>query len=176
MLGSKVWLVAAAVVAGTIGDAAVAQNNLKIGVVNLAALIEQSPQAEAVNKKLQDEFGPRQRELAALQQSLRTKQETFQRDAQVMGEQERINLERQIRDGEREFQRSQNEFLEDLNLRRNEELGALNREVMQKAQEYARAQNFDVILADQTLVFHSTAVDITDEVLALLKPSGGGRN
>jgi outer membrane protein len=173
MLVSKVWLVAAAVVAGSISAAAAAQN-LKIGVVNLAALIEQSPQAEAVNKKLQDEFGPRQRELAALQQSLRTKQETFQRDAQVMGEQERLNLERQIRDGEREFQRTQNEFLEDLNLRRNEELGALNREVMQKAQEYARAQNFDVLLADQTLVFYSTAVDITDEVLALLKPGGGG--
>ena len=173
MLGSKVWLVAAAVGAGFICDAAVAQNNLKIGVVNLAALVEQSPQAETVTKKLQDEFGPRQRELAALQQSLRTKQETFQRDAQVMGEQERLNLERQIRDGEREFQRSQNEFLEDLNLRRNEELGALNREVMQKAQEYARAQKFDLLLVDQTLVFYSTAIDVTDEVLALMKPSGG---
>lgn len=176
MLGSKVWLGAAVVAASLICDAAVAQNNLKIGVVNLAALVEQSPQAEAVTKKLQDEFGPRQRELAALQQSLRTKQETFQRDAQVMGEQERLNLERQIRDGEREFQRSQNEFLEDLNLRRNEELGALNREVMQKAQEYARAEKFDLLLVDQTLVFYSTAIDVTDEVLALMKPSGGGRN
>lgn len=174
MLGCKVWLVAAAVVAGSISGAAVGQN-LKIGVVNLAALIEQSPQAEAVNKKLQDEFGPRQRELAAMQQSLRTKQETFQRDAQVMGEQERLNLEREIRDGERELQRTQNEFLEDLNLRRNEELGALNRELIQKAQEYARAEDYDVLLADQSLVFYSTAVDVTDEVLALLKPSGGGR-
>jgi len=173
MLGFKSWLVAAAVVAGSISAPAVAQN-LKVGVVNLAALIEQSPQAEAVNKKLQDEFGPRQRELAALQQRVRTQQETFQRDAQVMSEQERINLERQIRDGEREFQRTQNEFLEDLNLRRNEELGALNREVVQKAQEYARAQNYDLLLTDQTLVFHSTAVDVTDEVLALLKPGGGG--
>ncbi len=172
MLGFKSWLVAAAVAAGSISGAAVAQN-LKVGVVNLAALIEQSPQAEAVNKKLQDEFGPRQRELAALQQRLRTQQETFQRDAQVMSEQERINLERQIRDGEREFQRTQNEFLEDLNLRRNEELGALNREVVQKAQEYARTQNYDLLLTDQTLVFHSTAVDVTDEVLALLKPGGG---
>lgn len=174
MLGSKVWLIAASVAAGVICGAADAQN-LKIGVVNVAMLIEQSPQAEAVNKKLQDEFGPRQRELAALQQSLRTQQETFQRDAQVMGEQERLNLERQIRDGEREFQRSQNEFLEDLNLRRNEEYGALSREVLQKAQEYARAQKYDVLLADQSLVFFSTAVDVTDEVLALLKPSGGAR-
>ena len=93
-----------------------------------------------------------------------------------MAENERRNAEKALRDGQRELARKQNEFLEDLNLRRNEELGALNREVMQKAQEYARAQNFDVLLADQTLVFYSTAVDVTDEVLALLKPSGGGRN
>lgn len=174
MLGSKVWLVAAVAVAGLVCSGVDAQN-LKIGVVNVAMLIEQSPQAEAVNKKLQDEFGPRQRELAALQQTLRNQQETFQRDAQVMGEQERLNLERQIRDGEREFQRSQNEFLEDLNLRRNEEFGALSRELLQKAQEYARAEDYDVLLADQSLVFFSTAVDVTDEVLALLKPSGSGR-
>ena len=63
---------------------------------------------------------------------------------------ERLNLERQIRDGEREFQRSQNEFLEDLNLRRNEEYGALSREVLQKAQEYARAEKYDLLVISDT--------------------------
>jgi outer membrane protein len=175
MIGSKVWLVAAVAVAGFVSATAHAQQNLKIGVVNVAALIERSPQAAAVNKKLQDEFGPRQREIAAMQQRLRGQQETFQRDAPVMGEQERLNLERQIRDGERELQRTQNQFLEDLNLRRNEEFGALSREVIQKAQEYARAQKFDVLLAEQSIVYYSTAVDVTDEVLATLGASAGGR-
>lgn len=174
MIGSKVSLVAAIVVAGFVSGAAAAQGALKVGVVNVAALIDQSPQAQAVTKKLEDEFGPRQRELAAMQTRLRNQAETFQRDSQVMGEQERLNLEREIRDGERELQRSQNEFLEDLNLRRNEEFGALSREVLQKAQEYARAENYDVLLTAQSLVFYSTAVDVTDEVLALLKPAGGG--
>jgi outer membrane protein len=174
MIGSKFWLVAAIAVAAVASGAANAQSTLKIGVINVAQLIEQSPQSESVTKALQDEFGPRQRDITALQQTLRTQQETFQRDAPVMGEAERLNLERQIRDGQRELQRTENEYLEDLNLRRNEELGKLQRDVLQKAQEYARAQKFDLLLADPNVIFASTAVDVTEAVLAVLVPPAAG--
>jgi outer membrane protein len=172
MIVSKVWLLAAFALAGIASSAATAQTNLKIGVISVARLVEQSPQLESVQKKLEDEFGPRQRDITAMQTKLRTQQETFQRDAPVMGEAERLNLERQIRDAQRELERTQNVYLEDLNLRRNEELGTLQREVLQKAQEYARAQKFDLLLADQSVIFGSTAVDVTEAVLAILKPSG----
>lgn len=155
MIGSKIWLAAAMAVAGIASSAANAQD-LKIGVINVARLIEQAPQSASVTKALQDEFGPRQRDITAMQQRLQTQQETFQRDAPVMGEAERLTLERQIRDGQRELERTQNVYLEDLNLRRNEELGKLQREVLQKAQEYARAQKFDLLLADQNIIFAST--------------------
>jgi outer membrane protein len=170
MIASKVWLIAAAAIAGIAANAVSAQGNLKIGVVSVARLVEQSPQFAAAQKKLEEEFGPRQRDLAAMQQKLRTQQETFQRDAPVMGEAERLNLERQIRDGTREFQRTENELVEDFNLRRNEELGQLQRDVLLKAQEYARAQKFDLLVADQSIIFASTAVDVTEAVLTFLNP------
>jgi outer membrane protein len=94
-----------------------------------------------------------------------------------MAEAERLNLERQIRDGQRELERTQNVYLEDLNLRRNEEFDKLQREVLLKANEYARAQKFDLLLANQTVIFASTAVDVTEAVLATLKapPASSGR-
>jgi outer membrane protein len=169
MLSSKVWLLAAVAVAGLVSGAANAQGNLKIGVVSMARLVEQSPQFEAAKKKLDDEFGPRQRDLAAMEQRLRQQAETFQRDAPVMGEEERLNLERQIRDGQREFERTRNELVEDFNLRQNEELGQIQRDVITKARDYARDQKFDLLLADQSVVFASTAVDITAAVLAAMQ-------
>jgi outer membrane protein len=172
MIGSKFLLAATLAVAAVASGVANAQSNLKIGVINVGRLLEQSPQTESVTKKLQDEFAPRQRDITALRQKLQTQQDTFQRDAPVMGEEERLNLERQIRDAQRELQRTENEYLEDLNLRRNEEVGRLQREVLQQVQEYARAQKFDLVIADA--IFVSTAVDITDEVLAVLKPAAGG--
>ena len=171
MIGPKVWLLAAVAAAGLASQAVDAQSNLKIGVINLARLVEQSPQFASAQKKLEDEFGPRQRDLQAMEQKLKTQAEQFQRDSPVMSEEERNNLERQIRDGQRDLQRTNNELVEDFNLRRNEELGRLQRDVLVKAQEYARAQKFDLLLADQSIVFASTAVDVTEAVLALLKPA-----
>jgi outer membrane protein len=175
MIASKIWLGAAVAAAGLVSSVAVAQTNLKVGVVNIARLIEQSPQYATVSKKLEDEFGPRQRDLTAMQTRLRTQSETFQRDSPVMAEAERANLERQIRDGQRELQRTENEYLEDLNLRRNEELEKLQREVLTRANEYARTQKFDLLLSNQTIIFASTAVDVTEAVLVALKaPAAGG--
>jgi outer membrane protein len=175
MIASKVWLSVAVAAAGLVSSAAMAQTNLKVGVVNIARLIEQSPQYATVSKKLEDEFGPRQRDLTAMQTKLRTQSEQFQRDSPVMAEAERANLERQIRDGQRELQRTENEYLEDLNLRRNEELEKLQREVLTRANEYARAQKFDLLLSNQTIIFASTAVDVTEAVLVALKaPAAGG--
>ena len=67
MIGSKVWLIAAVAVAGVASSVASAQGNLKIGVVSVARLVEQSPQFATAQKKHEEEIGPRQRELAAKQ-------------------------------------------------------------------------------------------------------------
>lgn len=172
MIGSKVWLLAAFAAAGLASGTVNAQGGLKIGVINLARLVEQSPQFASAQKKLEEEFGPRQRDLQAMDQKIKQQTEQFQRDSPVMSEEERSNLERQIRDGQRDLQRTNNELVEDFNLRRNEELGKLQRDVLVKAQEYARSQKFDLVLADQSIVFASSAVDVTEAVLALLKPAG----
>lgn len=167
-LSSKVLLAATLCVAAIPG-AANAQN-LKIGVINVARLLEQAPQSKVVTDKLQKEFEPRQQSILALRQKLQTQQDTFTRDQAVMGEEERVNLERQIRDGQRDLQRTENEYLEDLNARRNEELGKLQREVLQRVQAYASAQKYDLVVADA--IYFSSAVDITAAVIAALNPPG----
>ena len=133
-------------------------------------LLEQAPQSKVVTDKLQKEFEPRQKTILAARQKLQTQQETFQKDQAVMGEDERLNLERQIRDGQRDLQRTENEYLEDLNARRNEELGKLQREVLQRVQTYASAQKYDLVVADA--IYFSSAVDITAAVIAALNQPG----
>jgi outer membrane protein len=63
-----------------------------------------------------------------------------------------------------------------LNARRNEELGKLQREVLQRVQAYASAQKYDLVVADA--LYFSNAVDITAAVVAALQQpaSGGGNN
>jgi outer membrane protein len=170
MIGSKFLPAAVLAVSALVSGVANAQTALKIGVINVSRLLEQSPQAEMVTKKLSDEFAPRQRDIQAAQTRLQQQQDRFQKDAPVMGEEERLNLERQIRDGQRDLQRTQNEYLEDLNARRNEEVGKLQRDVLLRVQDFARAQKFDLVLGDA--IFVSGTLDITDQVLAVLKGPG----
>jgi outer membrane protein len=173
-LRSKALVAAAFACALLASGAASAQANLKIGVINVARLLEQAPQSKVVSDKLQKEFEPRQQTLIAARQKLQQQQETFQRDQAVMSEEERTNLERTIREGQRDLQRNENEYLEDLNARRNEELGKLQREVLQRVQAYASAQKYDLVVADA--LYFSSAVDITAAVIAALQqqPASSG--
>lgn len=142
--------------------------DLKIGVVNVNALMEQAPQAKVAMDALQEEFAPRQRSIVAKQQELEELSEKVQRDLAVMGETERRSTERELRDMQRDLQRMQNEFREDLNLRRNEELGNLQRSLLKEVQEYAEAEGYDLVVGDGVL-YASSAVNITEGVLRVME-------
>ena len=103
---------------------------LKIGWVNVPVLMEQAPQARVAMSALEEEFQPRQRVIRAKQTEFKDLSEKVQRDIAVMGETERRNAEKELRDLQREVTRLQTEFQEDLNLRRTEELGNLQRSLL----------------------------------------------
>ena len=137
---------------------------MKIGVVSLPALIERAPQTKAAMDALQEEFAPRQREFQAKQKEYEDLAAKIQKDLAVMGETERRNAQKEVRDLERDLARMQNEFQEDLNLRQNEEYGKLQRDMLKEVQDYAEAQGYDLIVGDGVL-YVTSAVNITDDVL-----------
>ena len=141
---------------------------VKIGVVNVPVLMEQAPQARAAMAALEEEFQPRQRIILAKQTEFKELSDKVQRDIAVMGETERRNAEKELRDLQREVTRLQTEFQEDLNLRRNEELGSLQRSLLKEVQDYAEAAGFDLVVGDGVL-YASTAVNITENVLRAME-------
>jgi outer membrane protein len=141
---------------------------MKIGVVNVPLLMDRAPQTKAAMDALEEEFAPRQREFAARAKELEELSAKLQRDAAVMGETERRNADKQLRDLQREVARLQTEFQEDLNLRQNEELGNLQRSILAQVQLYAQTQGFDLVVGDGVL-FASPTVNITDEVLRAIE-------
>ena len=150
--------------------AAVAQD-VKIGFVNVGRLISESPQATSAMEALQEEFAPRQREIIALQNAFKEKQSQAQRDLEVMGPDERRNSEQQLRKEERDLSRSQQEFTEDINLRRNEALGKLQRELLREVQVFATNEGFDLVVSSDGVLYASPVIDVTEQVLAGLKAS-----
>jgi outer membrane protein len=171
VIGIQHWvlkvLAAMALLAGAL-PAAQAQQQLKIGVVSVPQLIEESPQAKGAMQALQDEFMPRRREIENQQKELKAREDKLTRDSAVMSEAERSKGEKDLRDGQRELQRRQNEYVEDLNVRRNEELGKLQRTLLQEVQTYAKAQGFDLVVGDGVL-YAKDNLNITPAVLGNLQ-------
>ena len=139
----------------------------KIGFVDTVKLMEAAPQAKSAQSKIEKEFAPREKELVALQRQIKTKEDKLTRDGAVMSESERSKLEREILSKRRDLKRSQEEFRDDLNIRRNEVLAKLQKDMYEAVVTLAKEQKFDLIMS-QGVVYSSKKVDITDSVLKKL--------
>ena len=157
-------VVGAALVCAFAKPAAAQAQDLKIGVVSLQVVVERAPQTKAVMDALREEFAPVEREILAKQKEIEDLQTKVQKDLAVMGETERRNAEKNLRDLQRDFQRLRTEYQEDSNLRRNEEFGVLQRSILNEVQDYAAQQGYDLIVGDGVL-YVSSALNITEEVL-----------
>lgn len=138
--------------------------DVKIGVVSLQAIVERAPQTKSVMDALREEFAPREREIVAKQKEIEDLQTKVQKDLAVMGETERRNAEKNLRDLGRDFERLRTEYQEDSNVRQNEEFGVLQRSVLKEVQDYAQAEGYDLIVGDGVLYVSGT-VNITEDVL-----------
>lgn len=145
--------------------------DLKIGFVSIAKILNSAPQAEAASKRLEQEFAPRQKGLVEAQKSLRRLEEKLAKDGAVMSESQRRNLESDIRSQARELNRTNAELREDFNLRRNEELGKFQKQVLDVINNLAREEGFDLVINDGATLYASSQVDVTNKVLKRLTSS-----
>ena len=151
--------------AATAGYAQV--GDYKIGFVNTERLFREAAPAKRAQQKLEKEFANRDTDLQKLAKQVRDLQAQLERDGVTMSEAERRNKERDLANMTRDMQRQQREFREDLNLRRNEELAAVQERANKVIQQIAESEKFDLILQDP-VVFASTRIDITDKVIKAL--------
>ncbi len=138
----------------------------KIGFVNTEKLLREAPLSVAAQKKLEREFAARDQELQKLAKQARDLQLQLDKDGVTMSDSERKTKERDLGNLNRDLQRQGREFREDLNLRRNEELGQIQERARKAIQEIARAEKFDLVV--EQAVYVDPKNDITDRVMKAL--------
>jgi outer membrane protein len=161
------WIIPGVLLAAGLAAPAFAAD-LKVGVVNYGKLMQDSPQAKTALDAIRAEFAPREKELQTTQVALKSKEDRLQKDAATMSEDQRTRQEKELRDGYRELARKQQEVQDDFNARRNEEMSRLQRVLIEEVQVYAKAQTFDLVLADGVIYF-ANSLDITPAILSALQ-------
>ena len=143
-----------------------AEAQTKIGVVNFQKLIEDAPQTQVTMKSLETEFEPRRREMTSLQSELKARSDKFQRDGSLMSDTDRSKEEIALRDLQHEFSQKAQQFQDDAKTRRNEELGKVQRYLVQEVSSYANAEGFDLVIYGT--LYTKPSIDITAQVSAFL--------
>ena len=139
----------------------------KLGFVNVEQILKDAPQTAESGKKLEKEFSGRQQELERMAKQIKDHEAALDKDSLTMSETDRRNKERDLSNLKIEFQRKQREMREDVNLRKNEELGALQDRINKAVTSVAEAEGYDLVVYSG-VAYSSKKADITDKVLKAL--------
>lgn len=141
--------------------------DLKVGYVQVDKILQEAPQTAESGKKLEREFSPRTQELERLQKQIKDLDAALDKDSLTLSETERRNKERDSSNLKIEFQRKQRELREDVNMRKNEELAALQDRINKAVTSVSEAEGYDLVVYGG-VAYASKKVDITDKVLKAL--------
>jgi len=139
----------------------------KIGYVNLAKILNESPSAKAAQKKLEQEFTPRNKKLEVKAKQIKKQKEKLKKESDIMSSEQIEALQRKILKGERDLQRDATEAQEDFKLRRRDELGKIESKLKEVILGIAESEKYDLILTNSDVTYASdkSNINITAKVL-----------
>ncbi|MDE2234663.1 MAG: OmpH family outer membrane protein [Gammaproteobacteria bacterium] len=145
--------------------ASVSAAELKIGVVDRQVLLQQSPQAQHAQKLMHEKFDGRFKAMQSEQDRIKKLQDQINRNGTVMSADQLQALENQLDSMQQEFRRKQDDFQSDVNTQRNQIISELQADIDKAAQEFAKTQNFNLILDKNFSVYADGSIDVTNQVL-----------
>ena len=141
--------------------------DLKVGFVQVDKILQEAPQTIESNKKLEKEFSSRTDKLKADVKALKERESSFSKDALTMKDSERGTKEKSLSQLRVDVQRIERELREDINIRRNEELGGLQEQINKAVTAVSKAEGYDLVLYNG-IAYNSEKIDITDKILKSL--------
>ena len=136
-----------------------------VGYVDLKSLLDTSPQAVAASERLRAEFEPREQQLIAQKEHIKTLKSQFEEETD---EDRRLEMELELRRAERDLRRGETEFREELNVEKNNEYKRVRGLIIEAIGDFATVGQWDLIVSEGVL-FASPQADLTAAVLQTLE-------
>jgi outer membrane protein len=146
---------------------AAAAQDLRIGYVDMKRLFDAAPQVVNAREALEEEFSPRNETLLADEARLE-RMEAELAESTGLSDEERFEMEREIRNLQRSIDRRREDLTEELRFRTNAEKKSLEETIDVAVNQIAEAGEFDLILTSP-VAYASDRIDVTDRVLQWLE-------
>ncbi len=172
MRGWRAWMVGG-VVAGSLaaagplaGEAAEAPS-LRIGIVDLQAILTQSKVGQAAKAKVRAEAEQKQKEVQGKERELVKMREELEKQAAVLSDVARKEKEDTLRRRFRELQRLADDSERDLQKRESDTVNEILKDIAAVVRSYGQEKAYGLILerTQAGVIFGTDSVDLTREIL-----------
>jgi outer membrane protein len=164
-ISGMILALCAAVCLGVTGAQAA---ELKIGAVDFQRIIKNSTEGNRIESELKAEGERIRAELEKEKKELEELQAKLEREAVVMSREVKEEKEIEFRVKLRSLQENDRQHRAEFTKLRNEKLQGLQNEVLEIVTDLGKKGNYDVILSEISVLYASSAVDLTDAVIKTL--------
>lgn len=147
---------------------------LKIGYVDINTLVAKSPQWEAGNKRLEQEFAARKKAIREKELALGQLQERVQKEGRTMNTDELRKLEDQMVTQDRQIRWEKGTLEDDYKRQHGRMMADLEKEISKTIGAFIKQEGYDLILTEGVLL-PSSRVNLTERVLTELKNSAAAK-
>lgn len=149
---------------GLMGLAVSAAAEMKIAVLDVQTAVLSSDEAKKFIEQVKKETGPDEEKLKSISEEGRKLQERMQKDGPVMSEDEKRKLAEKIEEKAVNYKYLVGKLQSTQRDKQQELLSKMNPKVEKAVTEIIKADQFDLVLQRQAVVYAVTALDITSKV------------
>ena len=167
-LGGRWWLgVVAAAGMLMASESRAADSPVKVGVVDIQAVIAQSKEGQAARNKVAAEAAEKQKEISVKEGEIKQMDAELQKQSPVLSDAAKKEREEEIRRRLRDLKRLTEDFNRDLGKRETELINYLLRDVTAVIREYGKEKGYSVIVerGQGGVIYCSDSADLTKEIL-----------
>ena len=140
----------------------------KIGIFDMQQMMQTSPLVDQLNKKLQEQFKPRQDKIAATEKSLGDEINKLNDSNSKLTNDERTKLKDKIVSDRASYQAMAKSYQEDLSKAQNEAMQKLMAQLQSAVGQVATKDGYTLVVQKGAVLYSDPKADVTSQVLDMM--------
>jgi outer membrane protein len=142
----------------------VVPSQMKVAVVNVQQVLQQSPRVAELSKKLENEFKNRQAKISDEQKALQDMMDKFKKESPTMSQKDKDAMQKKIASTRSELVTKVVAYQQDLQKEQNKIMQGILGDLNGIVSTIARSQSYVLVLDSQAVIYSGNGNDITKDV------------
>lgn len=139
-------------------------SQMKVAVVNVQQVLQQSPRVAELSKKLENEFKNRQAKISDEQKGLQDMMDKFKKESPTMSQKDKDAMQKKIASTRSELVTKVVAYQQDLQKEQNKIMQGILGDLNGIVSNIAKAQSYALVLDSQAVIYSGNGNDITKDV------------